>query len=236
MTLRYGLLALVLAGALLTGCRVTGAAPMSQSACNVPPEVVEYFPNAPCLTGTAVVELVVNGRPITLEIMGKEAPLTAGNFVDLVQRGFYNNLSFHRVVKQPQPFVVQGGDPKGNGTGGFIDPQTKQERVIPLEITPQGDAQAYYGQTFPEARIQKPPALLHERGALAMARSQNPNSASSQFYITLAEQSFLDGNYAVFGKVTAGMDVVDGIKQGDKITSAKVISGAEYLTTVKKTP
>ncbi|MEN9216916.1 MAG: peptidylprolyl isomerase [Gloeomargarita sp. HHBFW_bins_162] len=150
-----------------------------------------------------------------------------------MQRGFYNNLTFHRVVREPQPFVVQGGDPRGNGTGGFVDPQTKRERVIPLEIKPTGAQQAVYGRTFPEQNIRQAPKLRHNRGALAMARSQNPNSASSQFYITLAETSFLDGNYAVFGYVTKGMDVVDKIKQGDRITSATVTKGLENLTTIK---
>ncbi|MDW8178136.1 MAG: peptidylprolyl isomerase [Gloeomargarita sp. SKYBB_i_bin120] len=206
---------------------------MTSSRCNIPPELVQPLRGYPCLNGKAVVELVVNGQTILLEVNGEDAPVTAGNFVDLVQRGFYDNLTFHRVVREPQPFVVQGGDPKGNGTGGFVDPQTKRERVIPLEIKPEGATQALYGRTFPEQNIQQAPKLRHRRGALAMARSQNPNSASSQFYITLAETSFLDGNYAVFGYVTKGMEVVDRIRQGDRITRARVVQGAEHLTTIQ---
>ncbi|APB34112.1 peptidyl-prolyl cis-trans isomerase cyclophilin type [Gloeomargarita lithophora Alchichica-D10] len=210
-----------------------GTIAMSSTNCNIPPELVQPLQGYPCLNGTATVDLVVNGQAITLEVNGVDAPVTAGNFVDLVQRGFYNNLTFHRVVREPQPFVVQGGDPKGNGTGGFIDPQTKRERVIPLEIKPADGKQAVYGRTFPEQNIRQAPQLKHNRGALAMARSQNPNSASSQFYITLAETSFLDGNYAVFGYVTKGMETVDKIKQGDRITSATVTKGLENLTTIK---
>ncbi|WP_448379875.1 peptidylprolyl isomerase [Gloeomargarita sp.] len=207
---------------------------MAMSAnCNIPPELVKPLQGYPCLRGKATVELVVNGKTITLEVNGEDAPVTAGNFVDLVQRGFYNNLTFHRVVKEPQPFVVQGGDPQGNGTGGFVDPQTQRARLIPLEIKPVGAAQALYGRTFPEQNIRQAPKLRHRRGAVAMARAQNPNSASSQFYITLADTSFLDGNYAVFGYVTQGMEVVDQIKQGDRITSATVRQGLENLTTIK---
>lgn len=181
--------------------------------------------NLPRLAGKATVEMVVKGKTIIVEVDGDKAPVTAGNFVDLVQRGFYDGLSFHRVVLEPTPFVAQGGDPKGNGTGGFVDPATKRDRNIPLEILAQGADKPTYGRTLRT----KPPALKHTRGAIAMARSQAPDSASSQFYFALADLAFLDGNYAVFGYVTQGMDAVDGIRQGDRITSAKVTAGAENL-------
>ena len=188
--------------------------------------------NLPRLEGKATVVMVVNGSPITIEVDGTNAPITAGNFVDLVERGVYDGLVFHRVVRDPQPFVVQGGDPQSKdpklqnrwGTGGFIDPATGQERRIPLEITPKDAKSPVYSQT-----ITQKPALYHERGAVAMARSQSPDSASSQFYFALADLPFLDGSYAVFGKVTEGMDVVDKIQQGDKIESAKVTEGAQNL-------
>lgn len=185
----------------------------------------------PRLTGKAVVEMKVNGSPIAIEVNGDEAPITAGNFVDLVQRGVYNGLVFHRVVKQPQPFVVQGGDPKGNGTGGFIDPQTSKPRYIPLEIKLEEQAKPNYSKALgQQAGLSAPPVVLsHKRGAVAMARSQMPDSASSQFYFALSDLAFLDGDYAVFGYVTNGMDVVDNIKQGDRIESAKVVSGLENL-------
>jgi peptidyl-prolyl cis-trans isomerase B (cyclophilin B) len=179
----------------------------------------------PMLTGKATVQMTVKGQPIMIEVDGENAPITAGNFVDLVDQGFYDGLKFHRVVKQPQPFVAQGGDPLGNGTGGYVDPDTNQNRNIPLEIKPQGAEEPVYGKTFK----QPTPALQHRRGALAMARSQMPNSASSQFYFALADLAFLDGDYAVFGYVTDGMDVVDTIEQGDTIESAQVTEGIENL-------
>lgn len=190
------------------------------------------------LDGKATVVLTVNGSPITIEVDGTNAPVTAGNFVDLVQRDFYDGLVFHRVVRQPIPFVVQGGDPQGRdpnfpverlGTGGFINPETKQERYIPLEIKPKGAQEPIYSKTLDRAGITAAPELAHTRGAVAMARSSMPDSASSQFYITLAPQPSLDGSYAVFGYVTKGMDVVDKIQQGDRIESAEVTQGIENL-------
>jgi peptidyl-prolyl cis-trans isomerase B (cyclophilin B) len=192
-----------------------------------PTKTMAEYANLPRLNGTAQVALKLATGTITLDIDGQNAPITAGNFVDLVQRGFYNGLTFHRVEKQPQPFVVQGGDPLGNGTGGFVDPQTSRERRIPLEIAPTGKSPVY-GNILPAGTR---PQLSHERGAVAMARSANPNSASSQFYITLSNTDFLDGSYAVFGYVRSPQDMalVDQIKVGDRIESATVIAGAENL-------
>src|SRR6476620_10417199 len=164
------------------------------------------FSNLPRLEGKATVVMTV-----------KDAPITAGNFVDLVQKGVYDGLVFHRVVREPQPFVVQGGDPQGKdpkfptarlGTGGFIDPKTSTERRIPLEIKAKGAANPTYSQTLEEAGVKEKPVLVHSRGAVAMARSQSPDSASSQFYFTLTDVPFLDGSYAVFGYVKQGMDVI----------------------------
>lgn len=196
----------------------------------------------PRLEGTATIVLQVQGAPITIEVNGADAPVTAGNFVDLVNRGVYNGLVFHRVVREPQPFVVQGGDPQSKdpsfpagqlGTGSFIDPATSQPRYIPLEIKPKGADQPIYGKTLRVARISSPPKLKHTQGAVAMARSNLPDSASSQFYITLADVNFLDGDYAVFGYVTEGMDIVDKIQQGDRIESASVTKGIENLKTAQ---
>lgn len=192
----------------------------------------------PKLTGKATVELVVKGETIVIEIDGANAPVTAGNFVDLAQRGVYNGLVFHRVVREPQPFVVQGGDPQSKdrnfpaerlGTGSFIDPSTSRPRYIPLEIKPQGADKPLYHQTFEQAGVSTKPRLPHTRGAVAMARSNLPDSASSQFYITLTDLSFLDGNYAVFGYVTQGIETVDKIQQGDRIEALRVVKGAEGL-------
>jgi peptidyl-prolyl cis-trans isomerase B (cyclophilin B) len=199
----------------------------------------EMFDNLPRLEGMAKVELTVNGSPIILEINGVDAPITAGNFVDLVQKGVYDGLVFHRVIKSPQPFVAQGGDPQGKdpdfpvsrlGTGGYTD-ESGRKRMIPLEIKVAGEDEPTYNKGLgQQAGVRSPNvALEHDRGALAMARSAPPDSASSQFYIALADLEFLDGDYAVFGKVLEGMDVVDNIEQGDRIESAKVIEGAENL-------
>lgn len=231
----------LVASILITGCANSDAVPPKASAS---PGTTAQAQNLtmtnykPRLEGKATVEMIVDGSPITIEVDGENAPVTAGNFVDLVERGVYNGLVFHRVVKDPQPFVVQGGDPKGNGTGGFIDPATQKTRDVPLEIRvqdktdPKKPGELVYGQGLgQQSGIPNPSVVLpHKRGAVAMARSQMPNSASSQFYFTLSDDlGFLDGDYAVFGYVTNGMNVVDKIKQGDKIQSAKVVSGAENL-------
>lgn len=115
-----------------------------------------------------------------------KTPVTTQNFIELTNKGFYNGLKFHRY--EPN-FVIQGGDPKGDGTGG-------SEKTIPLEIDK---------------------SLSHGEGAVGMARSQDPNSASSQFYVTLAPAQHLDGGYCVFGQVTEGMDNVKKLRAGDKM-------------------
>jgi peptidyl-prolyl cis-trans isomerase B (cyclophilin B) len=135
------------------------------------------------------------GGEIRIEFFPADAPKTVENFVTLAKKGFYDGLTFHRV--EPG-FVVQGGDPKGDGTGG---PGYKIK-----------------------AEFNKQP---HVRGVVAMARSQDPDSAGSQFYITLAPANFLDGKYTVFGKVTSGMDVVDKIQRGDKMKSVKIVETAQ---------
>ncbi len=201
----------------------TSAAPTSTNSAPAA-NASNQFPGLPRLDGMATVVMTVNGKQITIELDGNNAPLSAGNFVELVQQGFYDGLTFHRVVREPQPFVVQGGDPKGNGTGGYIPSGSSSERQIPLEIKAQGGTAPTYSQPITDR-----PILQHNRGAIAMARSQSPDSASSQFYFTLADIPFLDGNYAVFGKITQGIEIIDTIKQGDKITSAKVTKGADKL-------
>ncbi len=141
----------------------------------------------------AVIE--TNKGQITIELYEDKAPITAGNFIDLVGRGFYDGLSFHRYVPG---FVIQGGDPNGTGSGGFVDPQTGRERRIKLEVSPD---------------------VKHgSEGGVAMARTQDPDSASSQFYITLGPTPHLDQNYAVFARVVEGMDVVKQLREGDRMT------------------
>ena len=217
----------LVSGLVLTGCGL----PQANSSATQTTTTVnssKQMSNLPKLEGKATVVMEVNGSSITIEVDGDNAPITAGNFIDLVERGVYDGLVFHRVVTEPQPFVAQGGDPQGKdpnfpvsrlGTGSFIDPDTNQARYIPLEIKKKGDEEPTYSQTFRGV-----PELQHTRGAVAMARSQMPDSASAQFYFALADLDFLDGSYAVFGYVTEGMDVVDGIKQGDRIESAKIVA------------
>lgn len=124
-----------------------------------------------------------DGGKFTVELYPEYAPQTVANFVYLAKSGFYNGLTFHRVVDN---FMAQGGDPKGNGTGG------SGENIL--------------GE-FSANGVKNP--IKHERGTISMARSNNPDSASSQFFICYTDCSFLDGNYAAFGKVCEGMEVVD---------------------------
>ena len=189
--------------------------------------------SSPCLQGKASVELTTSKGSITLELDGDAAPVTAGNFLDLVQRGAYNGTVFHRVVRDPVPFVVQGGDPSSSdpatpksqyGTGSFVDPTTGQARFVPLELSFNGEDQPSYGRVVSNPTELLQLKLSHERGALAMARSQAPDSASAQFYIALKPLPELDGRYAVFGRVSEGLDVVDAIRQDDTIEKATVLT------------
>ena len=126
-----------------------------------------------------------NGKKIKIELYPEIAPETVKNFEELVGRGFYDGLIFHRVIPG---FMIQGGDPEGTGMGG-------SDKRIRGEFAANGH----------------PNALKHTRGVISMARSQNPNSASSQFFIMHADAPHLDGQYAAFGKVIEGMDAVDEI-------------------------
>lgn len=136
---------------------------------------------------TAVIT-VENYGQITLELYPDVAPKTVQNFVDLAQSGFYDGLTFHRVMSG---FMIQGGDPLGNGTGGSAN-------KIKGEFSANGVKNE----------------LSHTRGVISMARSQLYDSASSQFFIVHQDSVFLDGNYAAFGMVTEGMEVVDAICAG----------------------
>jgi peptidyl-prolyl cis-trans isomerase B (cyclophilin B) len=170
---------------------------------------------------------------VKLELDGDAAPVTAGNFVDLVKRGVYDGTVFHRVIREPVPFVVQGGDPSSSdpstlksqyGQGSFIDPDSGQARFIPLELSYQNEDEPRYSRQSTNPSDLQQLKLSHERGALAMARSQSPDSASAQFYMALKPLPELDGRYAVFGRVTDGLDVVDAIEQDDKLLKAKLLT------------
>ncbi|HEV2474832.1 MAG TPA: peptidylprolyl isomerase [Chthonomonadales bacterium] len=137
-------------------------------------------------------ELDTTQGPITVELFEDLAPVTAANFIDLASRGFYDGLTFHRYV---EGFVIQGGDPTGTGTGS-------SEKTIPLEVSPK---------------------LKHDAaGVVAMARSNNPDSASCQFYITLAAQPSLDMNYAVFGRVRSGLENAMKLRKGDRMRKVTI--------------
>ena len=137
-------------------------------------------------TGKHHAEIVVkNYGTIALELDADVAPITVENFANLVNEGFYNGLTFHRIISG---FMIQGGDPLGNGTGG-------SSKTIKGEFASNGAKNS----------------ISHVRGTISMARSSMPNSASSQFFIVHQDSTFLDGKYAAFGTVTSGMEVVDKI-------------------------
>ncbi len=158
-----------------------------------------------------IVSIKTNKGLIEVRLAAKEAPKTAQNFIDLTKQGFYDGLTFHRV--EPN-FVIQGGDPQGNGTGGSDTP-------IDLEILCQ-DGNMVMRSEIPAG---SQPTLKHSIGAISMARTADPNSATSQFFITLAETPFLDGKYACFGYVTKGQDVVDQIVVGDTMEQVTIQDG-----------
>ena len=150
---------------------------------------------------------IQNGKQIKLELYPEAAPITVQNFVDLVKKGFYNGLTFHRVISG---FMIQGGCPKGDGTGG----------------------PGYHIKgEFSQNGVSNP--IRHTRGVISMARAMDPNSAGSQFFIMHADAPHLDGSYAAFGKVVEGMDVVDeiaavSVDYSDKPTAPQVMERIEY--------
>ena len=137
-----------------------------------------------------IVTIVMNdGDVMKLELYPEVAENTVNNFISLVNKGFYDGLTFHRIISG---FMIQGGDPDGNGTGG-------PGYSIPGEFSLNG-----YDNS-----------LSHDPGVISMARSQHPDSAGSQFFIMHKKASHLDGSYAAFGKIIEGMDVVDEIAETD---------------------
>lgn len=136
------------------------------------------------IMNTATIEME-NGKKIKIELYPDDAPLTVENFVELVNRHFYDGLIFHRVISG---FMIQGGDPLGNGTGG-------SDKNIKGEFMANGVKNT----------------IKHKRGVISMARSQRPDSASSQFFIMHQDAPHLDGQYAAFGKVIEGIETVDEI-------------------------
>ena len=156
-------------------------------------EKVKAILPPPSLTGKHYIQIdIANYGIITAELDADVAPITVTNFIKLVNQGFYDGLTFHRIING---FMIQGGDPKGNGTGGSSE-------------TIKGE--------FSQNGVDNP--LKHERGVISMARSSQPDSASSQFFIMHKAAPHLDGQYAAFGRVLSGMEVVDAICQNTPVT------------------
>jgi peptidylprolyl isomerase/peptidyl-prolyl cis-trans isomerase B (cyclophilin B) len=148
---------------------------------------------APAPAAPRAVIVMEKGGEIEIELYPQDAPKTVESFVALSRKGFYDGLTFHRIVPG---FVAQGGDPKGDGTGGP-------------------------GYTL-KAEFNK---RKHVRGTVAMARSQQPDSAGSQFYICFAPAPHLDNQYTVFGQVVKGMEVVDRLQRGDRMRTVRIVEG-----------
>lgn len=155
---------------------------------------------------------IKNYGTISLELYGEEAPITVNNFVKLANEGFYNGLTFHRIISG---FMIQGGDPNGDGTGGSTE-----------------NIKGEFSQNGVQNRI------LHTRGTISMARSSENDSASSQFFIMQQDATHLDGAYAAFGRVTSGLEIVDKICENTPVTDSNGTVTAEnqpVITSVKIT-
>lgn len=155
---------------------------------------------------------IKNYGTISLELYGEEAPITVNNFVKLANEGFYNGLTFHRIISG---FMIQGGDPNGDGTGGSTE-----------------NIKGEFSQNEVQNRI------LHTRGTISMARSSENDSASSQFFIMQQDATHLDGAYAAFGRVTSGLEIVDKICENTPVTDSNGTVTAEnqpVITSIKIT-
>ena len=196
---RAGSLALAvpaLLGLLLCGCK-------GNSADNTGAAPAAPVAATPAATPAPIVTMVTTKGTIVIKLFPQDAPISCDNFEKLVRKGFYNGLTFHRITDLGDPGqskIVQGGDPNGDGSGG-------PGYTIKGEFTSNG--------------VNNP--LTHNAGAVAMARTSEPDSAGSQFYICVNPVHFLDGNYAVFGQVIKGLDVADKLVQSqDKMTKVTV--------------
>lgn len=202
-----------------------------------PFEVPEEYSNLPQLKGRATVEFETTKGNVTVVADGYSAPVTAGNFVDLVNKKFYDDMPF---IRAEDFYVLQTGDPEGPEEG-YIDPKTKEYRAIPMEILVKGDDEPIYGFTLEEIGqyMDEPILPFNSYGSLALARPGNDNNGgSSQFFfflfeaeLTPAGRNMLDGRYAVFGYTIDGKEVLRSLTQEDKIVSARVVEGLENLET-----
>ncbi len=197
--------------------------------------IPEEYANLPQLLGRATVEMETTKGNLSIIVDGYSAPINGGNFVDLVQRGFYDGLDF---IRAEDFYILQAGDPPGADVG-FIEPKTGEYRAIPLEVLVQGDEEPVYGITLEElGRYLDQPALpFNAYGAIALARpAEDPNGGSSQFFffkfdteMTPPGYNLMDGRYSVFGYVVEGKEVLEELNAEDKIISAKVVDGIENL-------
>jgi len=192
---------------LLAGCAAAPADTSSQAPLSTVATASAPATTAPAGSGTEVTITTEKGVIVVALNTGK-APLTSANFLKLVKSGFYDGLLVHRVVPG---FVAQAGDPltKGLSREALVEALTTRKPPV---------GTGGPGWTIPLEQT----GLLHDRGVIAMARSDAPDSAGSQFYITLDAAHHLDGAYAVFGVVTQGMDVVDVLAVGDRIVKIAV--------------
>ena len=171
--------AIILALFVVTGCQKQEETPKKS-------EQKKTEASEELLSGTHHAEIQVKDYgTLTVELDADTAPITVTNFVNLAKDGFYDNLTFHRIM---DGFMIQGGDPNGDGTGGA-------DQTIKGEFSSNGVENE----------------ISHTRGTISMARAQDPDSASSQFFIVQEDSDYLDGNYAAFGHVTSGMEIVDQI-------------------------
>ncbi len=176
-------------------------------------------------TGSEIAVIKTSKGTIKVKLLGKDAPIHVGNFVELAQKGFYDKVKFHRL--EPG-FVIQGGDPQTSALSSeqVVEYVNAQKSGVYKEGQPMlgtgGPGYAIKGEFDPAKNPNK-----HVDGSLAMARSQSPDSGGSQFYFTLGPQSFLDGQYTVFGSTVEGLDVVHKLGVGDEILSVTIESASK---------
>lgn len=184
---------LIVAGLTSCGTDSTSGAEASSNTAGSKENSTEETKNM--LTGKHHVEITVKDKGvIAVELDADTAPITVTNFVELANSGFYDGLTFHRII---EGFMIQGGDPKGNGTGG-------SDKNIKGEFAANGIKND----------------ISHERGVISMARSSAYDSASSQFFIMHKTSTHLDGQYAAFGHVTSGMDIVDDLAENTPVSDS----------------
>lgn len=201
----------------------------------LPFSIPKEYDALPRLLGRAKVRLHTTAGDLITVVDGYNAPLTAGAFVDLVQRGFYNGLGFNRAEEF---YILQTGDPEGEAYG-FVDPRTRQLRTVPLEIRIANEGQPLYDLTFEDMGLFKETPVLpfSARGTMGWAHSSVAvDDGSSQFFFFLAEPeltpaglNLIDGRFAAFGYVVEGADVLNELTSADQVIEATVVSGADNL-------